>query len=126
MKKRDIDLIIGVLVLSTVALFLYWFFTKPNEEEKEKTVVVVTIEGLEYGRYSLYEDQTIEIPARYGASILVIQDGEAKMVHAGCPDQICVYHTPISFNRDMIVCIPNEIIVKIDNGAEPKMDGVAQ
>ena len=48
------------------------------------------------------------------------------MLHAGCPDQICVYHSAISQAYDMIVCIPNQIIVSIEGGEEPATDSTAK
>ena len=48
-------------------------------------------------------------------------DGEVKMTHADCPDQICVHSVPISRYGGTIVCLPNRIILSIE-GAEDTKD----
>lgn len=124
MKKKDIFLVIAILVISVGAVIGYRMFTKAPD--KNAADVVITVYGEEIGRYPLNENQKVEIHADYGTSILEIKDGEAKMIHAGCPDQICVDHNAISQDYDKIICIPNQIIVKIEGGEESNLDSVAQ
>jgi hypothetical protein len=123
LKKRDIILIIALLAIASATLLAYRLLTKPSDDSK--TEIVVTIHGEEYGRYSIHKDQEIEIPAEYGTSILVIKDGKAKMESAGCPDQICVKHNKIHYNHDMIVCMPNEIIVEVVGGEASNVDVIS-
>lgn len=124
MKKKDLILITGVLCIAIVAMLLFRFFTKPKDDSK--TEIVVTIHGDEYGRYSIHEDEIVKIEADYGESILEIKDGKAKMLSAGCPDQICVNQSAIHYNHDMIVCMPNEIIVKVEGGQASDVDVITQ
>ncbi len=72
--------------------------------------VLVSVDGTEYGRYSLDEDQEIQINK---TNRLVIQDGQASMAYADCPDQICVHMVPISRIHEMIVCMPNKVTVEV-------------
>ncbi|MDD5937355.1 MAG: NusG domain II-containing protein [Clostridiales bacterium] len=124
MKKKDLILVIAILVIAGGALLGYQFLNKTPDQDTAK--VVISVAGEEIGRYPLNKEAEIKIPAHYGDSILEIKDGHAKMLHAGCPDQICVYHNAISQAYDMIVCIPNQIIVSIDGGEEPATDSTAQ
>lgn len=124
LKKKDIILIIVLLVISIGGIFIYQMIGKQSLGSNAE--VVVQIHGEEYGRYSLNKDQEIEIKATHGTSILKIEDGKAKMLSAGCPDQVCVKHSAIYTNYDDIVCIPNEIIVKIENGQESELDSIVQ
>ena len=61
-----------------------------------------------------YETQRIEIPGLIGKCYLVIEGGEAYMESADCPNQICVRHSPVSHKGEVIVCLPNRIIIEID------------
>lgn len=117
---------LAILVIACGALIGYRYVTKLSPEEEAKAEAVVIIRGKEYARYPLNKDQVVEIPADFGSSTLEIKDGKAHMVSAGCPDQICVHHAPISVNYDMIVCIPNEIIIKVEGGEDAILDSVAQ
>ncbi len=124
MKKKDIFLVIAILVISAGALIGYRMLNKAPD--KHTAEVVITVYGAEFGRYPLDVDQEVEIPADYGTSLLVIKDGQAKMISAGCPDKICVDHNAISQNYDKIVCIPNQIIVKIEGAEDADIDSIVQ
>ena len=56
---------------------------------------------------------------------MIIKDGQADMIEADCPDQICVDHKTISKNKETIVCLPNKVIVEIVGGEDVEMDTVA-
>lgn len=124
MKKKDIILIATLLLVAIVILLVYRHITKPTDDRT--TEIVVTVHNVEYGRYSIHEDQVIEIPTEHGTNVLVIKDGKAKMKSAGCPDQVCVKHSPIHYNHDMIICMPNEIIVEVYNGEASDLDVISE
>ena len=82
-------------------------------------MVVVTVDGKEFGRYSLAEDVTVEI--RTGAqgeelNLLVIKGGQAYVETATCPDGICAGHKPIKRDGESIVCLPHKIVVSLNGG----------
>ena len=57
-----------------------------------------------------------------GSNILCIKEGYVYMEYADCPDQICVKHKAISKNGEMIICLPNEVFVRVENATENKID----
>ena len=59
-------------------------------------------------------------------NVLVVKDGYADMTEASCPDKICVNHRKISRNGQTIVCLPNRLIVKIENEQETGVDGISE
>ena len=122
MKKNDLFLIGGLLLISLVlgiGLSLY----KKNATE-EAPAAVVTIDGIEYGTYPLDEDRVERIDIGDGEyNILEIKDGEAFMSEASCPDQICVLHSHIRYTGESIVCLPHKVLVEIINGEVNDLDG---
>ena len=56
----------------------------------------------------------------------MIKDGKADMIHADCPDKICVHQKAVSAENETIVCLPNKIVVTVTNSNEEGMDGFAQ
>ena len=122
MKKNDLFLIGGLLLISLVlgiGLSLY----KKNATE-EAPAAVVTIDGIEYGTYPLDEDRVERIEIGDGEyNILEIKDGEAFMSEASCPDQICVLHSHIRYTGESIVCLPHKVLVEIINGEVNDLDG---
>jgi len=49
-----------------------------------------------------------------GKNVLVIENGEASIKSATCPDKICVSHRKISKSGETIVCLPNKVVVEIE------------
>lgn len=119
-KKNDIILIFLILILSFAAFIGYKLIYKDVG-----TVVTITIDGNEFGRFSLNKEAVIEIPNSYGLSVLEIKDGYADMLSADCPDKICVNHMKIHYNKETIVCLPGKIIAEITGGEDSGLDGIA-
>lgn len=47
-----------------------------------------------------------------------VEKGQISVVHADCPDKICVNQGAISNSALPIVCLPNELVIQI-TGVEP-------
>ena len=104
MKKRDYILIGCILLVAAVCA---GFFLLTGKEAQE---AVVTVDGELYGTYSLAKDQTIEIQ---DGNRLGIQNGQAKMEWADCPDQLCIHQRTIQLQGETIVCLPNKVVLEI-------------
>ena len=46
------------------------------------------------------------------------------MLEASCPDQLCVHQSKIHYNDEMIVCLPNYVIIQVVDGEEKTMDSI--
>lgn len=103
MKKNDY--ILAAIVLIAAAVFGIWTYGSMNSGH----YVIVEVNGEEYGSYDLDDDQVIEIGE---TNTLEIKDGKASMIHADCPDQLCVHMTAISRSHELIVCLPNKVTVE--------------
>lgn len=120
MKKNDIILIAALLALSAASYFGIRLYAAAHTKE---AVAVVTVDGEEYGRYPLDEDCTacIELSDE-SYNVLVISGGYADMTEASCPDKICVSHRKISKTNETIVCLPNRVVVTIENAGDAEID----
>ena len=119
MKKNDIILIAVILVVA--AGLLFFIQRGKNKSNAETDWVVIQNGEKEYVRYPLHEDGTYEIEAVKGhKNILEIKDGKANMIEADCSDKICVHQAPISEVGEMIVCLPNQVIVTIESDKQGK------
>lgn len=116
MKKNDWILITAVLAVAV--LFRGIQFFRPQQKEGR---VVVSMDGEEFGSWSLSEDYTVEIG---DGNRLVIKDGEADMIWADCPDKLCVNQKSISREGESIICLPNKVVVSIVGGEESTVDAV--
>ena len=107
--KNDIILVsvvIGVILLAILGILLF---------RKSGNTVKVTVDGKTFGEYSLNVDRTVEIKSEFGSNLLVIKDGKAYVEQASCPDGICSSHRPISYDGESIICLPNKVVVLIDD-----------
>ena len=92
----------------------------------EGSTISVTIDGEEYGTYSLLEEQTITIEQNGALNIIEIKDGEAFMKEASCPDQLCVDQNEISFDKESIICLPNKVVITVTSDMESDLDGIVR
>ena len=53
---------------------------------------------------------------------MTIQDGQAFIEEADCPDKLCVKHKPISRNGESIICLPHKLAIRIVGGEEEEVD----
>ncbi|MCR2020112.1 NusG domain II-containing protein [Blautia pseudococcoides] len=107
MKKRDIGLIGIVLLIA----FLCWLIPYIRGQFTYKEAQLrITVDGEEYGVYSLEEDQVIHIG---DTNVCVIKDGYVSMTEADCPDHLCMKQKRISKEGGTIVCLPNRVVLEI-------------
>ena len=118
MNKNDWKLIISIALIAII-LLVFPLMQSPQEDP----LIKITIDGKLYGYYELSVNQTIIIDDR---NTLEIKDCCAKMVSASCPDQICVNHLPIRKYGESIICLPNKILVTVEDGATNTIDAVVQ
>lgn len=118
-KKKDILLIIVILVVAGLAFLLHEVIGA-----KGANCVTVKVNGVIEGVYSLAQDQEIEI--NDGSNILVIKNGKADMTEADCPDKLCVKQKAVSKNHESIICLPNKVIVEVDSSENSEFDAVTK
>lgn len=121
-KKNDIILIGVILILALAAYAGMNFLQGTNTHNAE---AVVLIDGVEYGRYPLNADviERIELPDG-GYNVLEIKEGKADVTEASCPDGICVSHRAVSKQNQSITCLPNKLVVEIQNGETSDVDAI--
>ena len=121
LRKWDIILITAALLAAGVFLLCINVFSTAGE------YAVVEVNGETVVRLSLAEDTVYDIEIENEVTnTLKIENGEAKMISADCPDKICVNHRSISKNNESIICLPNKVIITIVSDAESDIDGVAK
>ena len=57
-----------------------------------------------------------------------IRNGEVCMIEADCPDQICVHTRAIDAHGGSIVCLPNQVILRVvdEDTQGREVDSVAE
>lgn len=117
-KRTDI-FIIGTILLAAVLIFFYNSF-KPNESG---SYAAVYVNNELQAEYPLDEDADVVLEGwTGGTNRLIIEDGEAKIKSASCPDKICASQHPISKTGETIICLPNKVVIKIIGKDESRQE----
>ena len=118
---RDL-MIVAVLLLAALALF-FLMRSRQARDTGSGAQAVVTVDGQEVGRYPLRKSGTF--PLNGGSNILVVENGEAWVSDADCPDKVCMGMGKISRNGEFIACLPNRLLIVVEGAAEQSpVDGM--
>ena len=108
MKKtliRDIGIIAAILLVCAAALLFI-------SDRESGQWAVVHVDTVEVARYDLNVDAVYELNG--GTNVLVIENHQARVSEANCPDKLCVNQGRIKGAGQMIVCLPNKLTVTIE------------
>ena len=117
--KNDIILISVLLAIALSVLFIM------SLTKKSGGYAVVVINSTETQSYPLNKDTQVTLKNGDGYNILVIENGQAYIKEASCPDKLCVKQHEVEFNGEALVCLPNKITVKIVSDAESDVDFIS-
>lgn len=117
--KNDV-IFISFLAVFCIAVCL-WVYKGGAVEGSN---IKITVDGKEYGTYSLLKEQTITIGEGENLNIIEIKGGKAYMKEASCPDQLCVDQNEISFDKESIICLPNKVVITVISDVESDLDGI--
>ena len=119
-RKNDIFFVAATLFVAvTVYLTMHMVYGT------EGTSVQIVVDGEVYAEYPLEQDREIQIDydKSEGFNVLIIENGEAVVKEADCPDKLCVKQKAVSKNGESIVCLPHKLVITIVGGEEAEYDG---
>ena len=120
-KKADIIILISCMLIFGLMTVLVRFNGKAGD------YVVVSVDGVEYKRLSLDDDGEYEIDGfNEGKNIILIDNGEAQIIEANCPDGLCMNQKPISAGGETICCLPNHVFVEVISDKDKEVDAIAR
>jgi hypothetical protein len=122
-NKYDIALITFIVIIN--CFLLYYFslnLTKPKE-----SIAQIYSENELVGEYKLktgYENE-FEVKTKNGKgyNFIKIKNNEIWVEDASCPDLNCVHQGEINSTGQVVVCLPNKMIIKIkENNSDDNDD----
>lgn len=109
MKKQDKFLILALFLISLASWLGYYV-----AHRTPALYAQVTVDGELAESLDLSKNREITIQgANGGMNLLIIQDGEIWCEEASCPDKVCIRQGKQSRDGEMIVCLPNRMIVQV-------------
>ncbi len=130
LKIPDYILIASLLLFAIFFNFFFIDIIGPSRDLDETDFLVVTVKGEPFERYPLSKNGSYMVATgKNDTNTFEINDGVVAMVHATCPDQLCVNFKPIEKNTEFIFCLPNEVYLEIyseDQEKESEIDSFVQ
>ena len=112
LTKGDKILIVSLIIISLISL---GFIKNSNAGYKEK-YISIQVNGEEYKKIIFDKKiigKQIPIETEFGYNLIEIGDGEVWVVEASCPDELDVKQGKISRSGEIIVCLPNKLVIEI-------------
>ncbi|MGN0460334.1 MAG: NusG domain II-containing protein [Ruminococcus sp.] len=116
MKNR-----IWIILFSVVAVLCLgvWLFIS-NASSPSKVVGIYQngslVEKIDLN--SVTGQREITISGEYGDNVILVSNGHIEMKSADCPDKICVEHGELKSSASPIVCLPNKVVIKFEDGTD--------
>jgi len=123
-KLREIlkigdKIVIGMLSISIVLSFFVY-----RVLQTQGRIVSISVDGREAYQLSLGVNREVIVQGPLGETCIRIENGNVYVSRAPCPQKICMKMGKISRSGEVIICIPNKILVRVENGEKPKLDGI--
>jgi hypothetical protein len=74
----------------------------------------------------LDRDAEIEVPGPLGTTVVRIESGAVRVVSSPCREQICVGMGEARKPGAVIVCVPNEVVVRVLGGRDDGHDALTR
>ncbi len=120
MKKRDIVIILSVVL---IALVSFVGFRVLEKQTSQSNYVVIYVNGEVYKTVNLNEPQIVVIDKNDHHNEIEITEEGVKMLASSCDNQICVMQGEATLENmetrimgGWIVCLPNEISIELVKG----------
>ncbi|MTI69285.1 MAG: NusG domain II-containing protein [Firmicutes bacterium] len=113
MRKHEI---IIILLIITTCIATIGITKLVMEDDSVSKTAVIYRDGRIIKTVSLDDTKfkkVIDIKIGHDKVTLKIADGGVSIIHSTCPDQICVHDGFIDKSGEMLVCLPNKILVEI-------------
>jgi len=78
--------------------------------------VVAEVDGKVVFTAPLASDRQVSLPGPLGTTELQIAQGQARIIASPCPNKVCIHMGAISDRGELLACVPNRLLVRIEGG----------
>jgi hypothetical protein len=108
MTTGDWALIVGLVLISLGSIFMMSRFVGRGE------TAVVEVDGVATCRLDLSIDAQRAVVGPLGETVVEVRDGRIRVAESPCPHGICVRTGWTARAGDVIVCVPNRVVVRVE------------
>ncbi len=120
-SRGDWGVIAALLAVAGVG-----FLLNLQRDTSQGTFVQVVYRNHLLYRLPLNADRSLSVKGDSGGLVLQIRDGMVWVSHSQCPHKICMRMGKISHPGQLIVCVPNRIVIQIVGREKPDFDVITQ
>jgi len=116
-------LLIALIVLFSIAAIL-WNWSGDSKSSKHAGRVAIHQGGKLLEKVGLEEDTIIVLPN--GEMKIEVKESRIRVTWSDCPKQLCVNTGWIKTAGEVIVCVPNKVLIEIEATDFPALDAVVR
>ena len=116
----DKILIGSLLILSGLSLFALVAFRSVGQ------TAVVEQNGRVVVRCSMELEDTLRVEGPLGATTIEIAGDRVRVLDSPCPHRLCVKAGAIGRAGELVVCVPNRVVVRVEGGSRKGVDAVTR
>lgn len=114
-------IVLGVIIALVVALLLVLFLPK-----EEGSSVEIYRSGKLIGEFKMSDYSETSLVKQYGSLIVCITGDSVSVLESDCPDKCCVKQGEIRYDGESIICVPQEIVIKIVGGDKLEVEDITK
>lgn len=117
--------IIAILILLFIIIICAISFSYIKNRNKDGSIANIYLDGNLYKSIDLSEvkeSYEIEINNDH-TNIIKVESNGISIVEADCPDKVCINTGVIRNGSLPIICLPNKVVIKIENNEKDEFDG---
>lgn len=115
MNKNDIKLVL-ILLLIVIISFVSLYFLK--NDNKKNALVYYEDEMILKIDLSLKGEHTYTVDGYNGDIIIKTKDNKIKVESENSPNHICSNQGWVEETYEVLVCLPNKVVIKIEDNEE--------
>ena len=108
-RMTGLDRLIVATLLLTVFASFFLLGALPQGER-----VLVERDGRLLFSAPLAENRVVDLEGPLGRTRLEIRDGRARILASPCPTKACIGMGAITRRGELLACVPNQLLVRID------------
>ena len=120
---RSEILLISLIVLFSIAAIL-WNWSGDSKSSKHAGMVAIYQGGKLLEKVALEKDKMILLPN--GEMKIEVKESRIRVAWSDCPKQLCVNTGWIKTAGEVIVCVPNKVLIEIEATDFAVLDAVVR
>ncbi|TDI99764.1 MAG: NusG domain II-containing protein [Caldithrix sp.] len=112
------------ILASALILISILSFTVLKAVKQPGQIAVIKVENRQKFSKNLNRAEKFSVSGHISETVIEIVDGAIRIIGSGCPQKLCVRQGSIRQIGEIIVCVPNKLIISIGGTRKDKFDAI--